>query len=170
MTMMTSSLCMWSTPPPAAALCPSIILLQATVILHFADKDEWTLSDLSDASGLSEKVLAQKLKFWVQNGIVVKTTNSSGTVYVGAKAFSEGVVAVRMMLALDMIGRQAAKLWRHDDVHPHKISHQLPALAALLTGSGRGQRRSGELASNCGAVRRGGNEPLRAVRLGACVF
>jgi hypothetical protein len=51
--------------------------VQATVVLHFGDRDEWTVPELAEATGLPEATLVQKLNFWVQNGIVLKHMGSA---------------------------------------------------------------------------------------------
>lgn len=75
--------------------------LQANIILHFADRDEWPLGELASCTGLRDDILKQKLGFWVQNGIILKQVRpvdgQETTVYVGAKTFAERATNVRWM-------------------------------------------------------------------------
>lgn len=75
------------------------------MIMHFADQDVWQLSQLAEVTGLSEADLAQKLNFWVQNGIIVKEVRGEGgpdaqPVFVAAKNFVDGGMEVCTCLAL----------------------------------------------------------------------
>ena len=77
--------------------------------MHFADQDAWQLSELAKVSGLSEVDLAQKLNFWVQNGIIVKESRGerpdAQPVYVAAKNFVDGGMEVRMPVTVGCFTR-----------------------------------------------------------------
>uniref|UniRef100_H2ZEA6 Anaphase-promoting complex subunit 2 C-terminal domain-containing protein n=1 Tax=Ciona savignyi TaxID=51511 RepID=H2ZEA6_CIOSA len=48
--------------------------LQATLILHFAEKDVWSLTELSNHMLVAPTVLRRKILFWVQRGILRQCT------------------------------------------------------------------------------------------------
>jgi len=56
--------------------------LQATLILHFEDRMEWTLSHLSSETGIPEHVLQKRISFWTTNGVLyVSSSSPSNTAY-----------------------------------------------------------------------------------------
>ena len=83
------------------------------MVMHFGDRDEWTIDELAEATGIAEAALVPKLKFWVQNGIVLQTNRPAGpstpptsrtsdgnqVVYVAAKTFVDGAVQVCLCFA-----------------------------------------------------------------------
>ena len=65
--------------------------LLATLISHFEDKDQWTLTDLSNETGLAEHIIQKKITYWVNNR-VIKIFSSKPVVYevVGRDHFLQG--------------------------------------------------------------------------------
>jgi anaphase-promoting complex subunit 2 len=52
--------------------------LLATLISHFADKESWTAQDLSNKTGIPERVAQKKMVFWVHNRVVKFATAQDG--------------------------------------------------------------------------------------------
>lgn len=50
--------------------------VQATLITHFADREVWTIEELSNECGLPTHSLQQRMEYWVSHGVV--TTRSDG--------------------------------------------------------------------------------------------
>jgi anaphase-promoting complex subunit 2 len=48
----------------------SVLPLLATIISHFEDKDQWTLAELSNETGLAEHILQKKIAYWVNNRVI----------------------------------------------------------------------------------------------------
>lgn len=56
--------------------------IHATLISHFEDNNEkWTVSELSQETGLPEDVIRKKMSFWVNNNLVSCTRSGSEAVY-----------------------------------------------------------------------------------------
>ncbi|XP_012523576.2 anaphase-promoting complex subunit 2 isoform X2 [Monomorium pharaonis] len=49
--------------------------VHATIILHFQDKNEWTLQDLAEAMHAPATVLRRKMAFWVSQGLLKETSS-----------------------------------------------------------------------------------------------
>lgn len=58
----------------------SVLPLLATIISHFEDKDQWTLAELSNETGLAEHILQKKIAYWVNNR-VIKLVPGSPVIY-----------------------------------------------------------------------------------------
>jgi len=54
--------------------------LLATLISHFEDRDQWTIVDLSNETGLAEHVVQKKITYWVNNR-VIKLVLGSPVIY-----------------------------------------------------------------------------------------
>jgi len=54
--------------------------LLATLISHFEDRDQWTIVDLSNETGLAEHVIQKKITYWVNNR-VIKLVPDSPAIY-----------------------------------------------------------------------------------------
>lgn len=54
--------------------------LLATLISHFEDRDQWTIVDLSNETGLAEHVVQKKITYWVNNR-VIKLVLASPVIY-----------------------------------------------------------------------------------------
>jgi anaphase-promoting complex subunit 2 len=52
--------------------------LHATLISHFEDKQQWTLEDLANETGLSEDVVRKKMGYWINNRVVQLVKGKSG--------------------------------------------------------------------------------------------
>ncbi|KAL0103028.1 hypothetical protein PUN28_018377 [Cardiocondyla obscurior] len=48
--------------------------VHATIILHFQDKNEWTLKDLAEVMHAPPTVLRRKMAFWVSQGLLKETS------------------------------------------------------------------------------------------------
>ncbi|XP_011163041.2 anaphase-promoting complex subunit 2 isoform X2 [Solenopsis invicta] len=49
--------------------------VHATIILHFQDKNEWTLQDLAEVMHAPATVLRRKMAFWVSQGLLKETSS-----------------------------------------------------------------------------------------------
>ena len=49
--------------------------LQATILLKFADRDAWTISELAESLRVDPSTLRRRLGFWLQRGIVQKVAH-----------------------------------------------------------------------------------------------
>ncbi|XP_024894051.1 anaphase-promoting complex subunit 2 [Temnothorax curvispinosus] len=49
--------------------------VHATIILHFQDKNEWTLQDLAEVMHAPATVLRRKMSFWVSQGLLKETSS-----------------------------------------------------------------------------------------------
>ena len=47
----------------------------ATLISHFEDKPEWTVSELSNETGVAEHIVQRRMSYWVTNRVVRLVTN-----------------------------------------------------------------------------------------------
>jgi len=54
--------------------------LLATLISHFEDRDQWTIVDLCNETGLAEHVIQKKITYWVNNR-VIKLVPDSPAIY-----------------------------------------------------------------------------------------
>ena len=79
----------------------ALLVLQATVILHFADNDWWEVEELRELTGIGD--IETKLNFWVQNGILSKNppavdigrpVKEGETIYVINQVFGDAALQV----------------------------------------------------------------------------
>jgi len=48
----------------------SVAPILATLISHFEDKDQWTIVDLSNETGLAEHIIQKRMTYWVNNRVI----------------------------------------------------------------------------------------------------
>ncbi|TFJ80490.1 hypothetical protein NSK_008231 [Nannochloropsis salina CCMP1776] len=62
-----------------ARLSLKVSPVHASLIMHFEDRDEWTLQELAHVMGIDADLVARKMAFWVNQGVVASTLPSSAT-------------------------------------------------------------------------------------------
>jgi len=59
----------------------SVSPVLANLVMHFQDKESWSLSELSDAVGMPKETVKKRMIYWVANGVCTSTDDSTDTVY-----------------------------------------------------------------------------------------
>jgi anaphase-promoting complex subunit 2 len=63
----------------------SVAPLLATLISHFEDKDQWTVEELSNETGLAEHVIQKRIAYWVNNRVIKQLQSQPVTYEIAAR-------------------------------------------------------------------------------------
>ena len=97
----------------------SVAPLLVTLISHFEDKNQWTLEDLSNETGLAEHIIQKRMAYWVNNRVIKLVTGSPVTYELATREYllqgDNDHTTVSSMLDDDGSGEQAVSVLAQEE-------------------------------------------------------